>query len=224
MKKIIEINLCLLTIIVLFISSSIIACADNYITIKFDRLELLKNGWQGQQFYFKINGKVILPDDKAHRIKINSNTLDCLIFSFDSTFRNNEINYTKFKAGQSYKIKINPCNQFELVADQNAKMGQIKFESINNIDTTLAYLNSELHDTLIGNMTKDYFEIESSAMCYFAPKTIYFKDNVGNLKNSIINESIGEKVSFCFLHGEKLIVTYDGNTKKITMTVNGYMR
>ncbi len=224
MKKIIEINLCFLTIIVLFISSTKIACADNYITIKFDRLELLKKGWQGQQFYFKINGKVILPDDKAHRIKINSNALDCLVFAFDSTFQNSEISYTKFKSRQTYKILINPCSQFELVADQNANMGQIKFEAINNIDTTFAYLNSELRDTLMGNVTKDYFEIEASAMCYFAPKTFYFKDNFGKEENTNNVFSIDEKLSFCFLHGEKLTVTYDGATRKIKMTVDGYIR
>ena len=200
-----------------------VAQPENSVTIKFDRLELLKSGWSGRQFYFKINGTVFSPDNKLHEIKISKNSIDSVAFSFDSTFQNTETCLTKFKAGQTYLIKINPCSQYELVADNNAKTGQVRFKTINNNDTLIAFLNhSFATDTLVGNDITEYRQNYPSGNCYFAPTEIYLADKGVDDSEPINSDKIRAKVSFHFLQGEKLTVTYDGSTKKITTTVDGY--
>jgi len=215
----------LLILSVLTALSLSLAPPDNYVTIKFDRLELLKNGWGGRQFYFKVNGTAFSPDDKTHRIKINAKPLDNFIFSFDSTFKDAETCLTRFKTGQTYKIRINPCSQYELVADSNAKTGQVRFKTINNKDTLIAGIfDGYTPDTLIKNGLTNYLQNTPSAMCYFAPIQIYFTDKEKDGSVTTDDKKIRAKTSFHFLQGEMLTATYDGKTKKITVTVDGYAK
>lgn len=192
-------------------------CTESYTTITFDHIELLNNGWNGQKFYFKINGTTLSPDKNSHKIKLSSNSLDTLLFSFDSTFQEVQICLTKFKAEETYKIRINPCSQYELIADNNSMTGKVRFKTINNNDIITVKLGSDLIiDTLITDELSQYFQNEPSAMCYFVPTEISFTNRREN--------EINTKVFFHFLQGEMITVTYNGKTKKVVVTVDGYQK
>ena len=212
------------TVVVVLLSGFQSLSTDHYVTIKFDRLELLEEGWAGQSFYFNVNGTLLAPDNESHRIKTSSKALDCLIFSMDSTFRNGDTTYARFKPGQSYTIRINPCSQFELIADQDARTGQAQWKTIHSTDTTFVLWEGKLVDTLVGNVTGDYFAHEPSVLCYYAPATFGFSEHWGEQSGQVTMDHGVVEASFCFLHVEKLSVTYDKRRKAITMTVEGYMQ
>lgn len=197
----------------------------NYVTVKFANLDLLNKGWSGRKLYFKINGTTLSPDGISHQIKINSKSLDNFFFSFDSTFKNAHPCLTKFIAGQSYKIRLNPCSDYELLADSSPKNGQIRFRTINSNDTLLGIVSPIFKtDTLVKNTLTEYFQNYASAMCPFAPTELYFahKDKSGEVptdEGQIIAETY-----FHFLQGEMVTVTFNGKTKKISLTVDGYIK
>ena len=176
-------------------------------TIEFDRLELLENGWQNQKFYFKINGSVFSPDTIIHTIKTNVSSFDEILFSFDSTFKRVSPILTNFIAGNAYTIRINSCSQYELIANKNPKLGQVRFKKINtNEDLYGGLCDTELLTT---SVTK-YYEPCQSAMCTFSPVEISFSN-----KDSIIDYKL-----FHFLHGEKVTATYNGKIKEIELIID----
>ena len=195
--------------------------SNDYAYIRFTRLDLLND----RKFNFNINGEELVPDSIIHRIKINKTGFDKIIFS---CFNNPDTALTKFISGRTYMININACSQYELIAEKNAMIGEIRFKTINNSnDTIIGFCESTyIIDTLISNDITDYHQVQPSAMCIYSSKAFCFYDYVsdGNYSYSTYNtEFLKSRINYHYLHGEQLTVTYNASNKKTMLTLDYYL-
>lgn len=171
--------------------------------------ELLNN----QKIEFVINGLTIIPDGKKHKIGIYKTDFDTLISRRDG----NKIGLSilKFKENTEYVIRINPCSLYDIRPVKEPRQGVVRY---NFISTKQDSIKAELDfysQEIISGIKSDYYTFIPSAMCVYGKKKIALTD--------IKTEKEFSSVYFNFLHGEKLTFTYDKQSQKEKLTLDGYI-
>jgi hypothetical protein len=198
----------------------------DYVTISFTNLEV----YRGKSMYFKVNGEIILIDSKKHKIKIDPKSLDTIAFCHDSSSQSCYSFYlTKFISGQAYKIKIENEHFYSLSADSKSREGRVRFKTTNCTDTLAAIMGSshisyQLSSILPPNSVTDYLQKDTSEAYYEFARTELIFANKDCIANPGREKSWLSEEGFYFLHGELLTISYDGKTKKITVTLDGYAK
>lgn len=200
-------------LILLFCYSTSYCQTRDSIFIEFEDLELLNEGWQGKQFYFKINKQVFSPTSKTIKVALNNAskpfTLENFYFSFDSLFTHTSPAKACFFYDSTYIIRINPCSQYELYPKNNRRQGILEPVPMgfNTNDTVYLKAGSYATDTLHKKYKPKKLQLERSIMCSFAPVRLsYFIVD----ENGIERETYSEYIHF--LHGEifRLLYKIDG--------------
>ena len=169
---------------------------NNFVTIRFDDLEFLEKGFKNTNFSFNINGVLIHPDTLSHQIPIVKKGFDTVRFSMFGDFNDCDLAFTKFRKNKAYIIRINPCSQYELLPEKDAKIGTVEFLSKSvNEDLSLEFCA----ESIVFNKqnSKKLIECIPSAMCRFSNKEIKI----------IENEEVLDSFRFHFLHGENIFVS-----------------
>lgn len=181
--------------------------------IKFTNLFLVKKEFKRFEFTFNINGQILKPDSLLHIITLNEG-LDTV--QLDSKVYTSKEAITRFKAGETYEIVLNPCSYYELRPVKNPQHGKLRFgvypsDMIHHVSLDV------FQDTISRNKGSVWMYPECSAMCCFSPKDIQvFDDDLP--ENNLIHG-----IQILFLHGEKYEVTFpdQGNLMKVNLI--GYL-
>lgn len=206
------------TIVILLQFFVLTSLGQDFAFIKFSNTELLETNLTNDcSFDFYVNGQKISPNSSVYKIKINRDSFDTLIY--DCKRIGSSISLTKFKQGQTYIIKINPCSFYELIPDQKGKLGIVRFDKLKT-DSYLLGLLDNGRDTISKLKGTRFLTPISSAMCSFDSKkieiaTVDYKDYE--------NEKIIYKMNFHFLHGEKILVLVSNDNKEFTLKLEGYL-
>jgi hypothetical protein len=198
-----------------------------------ERLFLDDSSQNFDSIFFDFNGTRFFGSDTIPKtIQLNRNLDSCVaVIGTDTlTF------FTKFKEGEEYLIRPGCCcAAFTLEALKNPNRGTITFKNTTKKELGMVVCEHNL-DTIKAGRTKTTYAHES-AMCLFKPchiqvvETDYFSDKY-DYKNDdrsyfllwIERETfILSQEWFHFLHGEKVEVDIDSNSKKLELKITGYL-
>ena len=112
----------------------------------------------------------------------------------------------------------NSCCAFSLYPAKTKNVrGVVKFEILNALDKTYM-LRVGTDGMSVKKSQTDFKNYYECAMCLGSPNTISVEIDSDGIT---INNNF---IAFNFLHREKLIVTYDQDTKSYTLRIDGYLK
>lgn len=169
---------------------------------------------ESRRIEFNINGLTIIPDGKKHKIKIHKTDFDTLICSNND--KQLSISILKFKENTEYIIRINPCNFYDIMPINNPKKGVVRYNYISSKHDSINAVLDFYSQKIISGKETNYYAFIPSAMCSFGKKEIALTDS--KTENGL------SSIYFNFLHGEKLTFFYDEESKKQSLTLDGYIK
>ncbi len=187
--------------------------------IRFSNLELLKSGSANSQFL--INGVLLKPDSLVHEIYINEKGFDSVGYTTNDNF--GSLALAKFRAGETYSFGLNPCSDYNIWPNNNAKMGRLTFRPLSIKDTLLALFDEDTV-VLIKDLETDElitFAHIPSAMCLLSPKSIEITESKKEPKGTL---QVLAQQKFHYLHGEIFEITFIPETAKMKFKIIGYLK
>ncbi len=184
--------------------------------IRFSNLELLKTCSANSQFL--INGVFLKPDSLVHKIEISKSGFDSVGYTTTGSF--GALALAKFQESETYTIRLNPCSFYEVVPVSNPMNGMLKWDSLSANDTLIGLFDEEESFLWMGKGT-DYIKPMISAMCPFSPKKI---EVIRVLKSQEAEGEVLSSLQFHFLHGEKVVATFDSQSSELKLTIAGYIK
>ncbi|MEM7039725.1 MAG: hypothetical protein AAF570_22315 [Bacteroidota bacterium] len=190
---------------------------------KYDRLTHHGDSLMPRHIWFEINGQPIKDRSKIHEIPIRPDALDEVIIHYGRKKDLTHHAVAHFIPGQSYRFLGNPCSGWELKPAKpvKAKIGRVRVKVVHGKDLQVeaALGHSEQIDSIYNEKTTAYYQCYGSAMCMFVPYEVSLwerqaKEKLFKLAN----------FSYLFLQGEKLTVTWDYSTNKLSIRVDGYIQ
>ncbi|WP_242202590.1 hypothetical protein [Aestuariivivens insulae] len=183
-------------IFLFFFFTTFTYCQDSFVTIQFQGLKFLEDGFKNTMFSFEINGVLIRPDTLKYRVPKVKEGFDVIRFSMDGKFRDNDSAYAKFRRNETYIIRINPCSQYEFLPTNGAKVGAVEFMSSSiNEDLSLKFCVESVFFNR--QNSKKTIKCIPSSMCRFSKKEVKILED----------EEVLDSFYFHFLHGENLILS-----------------
>ncbi|MDJ1501966.1 hypothetical protein [Xanthocytophaga agilis] len=201
--------------IILFIAFSLVfnAQKEQYAYFKFDQT---KEPYL--PYFVRINDDILSYDKKVHKVKINPQKLDILVFVFNRIELEDSDPYSyivKFRPGETYIIK-SKYPEFDLYPVSGKKQGFVRFAKTNISDSLVV--------SKFGNVFQDTVKTNGFTKYKAHPKTA-FHHEVIFYKLSELNERTPrtpplDSMYILFLHGEYYSVMYDGKLTKLLITLD----
>ncbi|MCI5056841.1 MAG: hypothetical protein MRY83_12075 [Flavobacteriales bacterium] len=185
--------------------------AQNYCYLKFENLHLKEQIYSGS---VAINNQFYVPDSFVHKVEINDKGLDQIKYYLENGRTLKSV--CQLMKDSIYTFRLNPCSYFELKA-HHQKLGVFKVNAEMHPDTLIAEIGSRTIQ--LSKDTSKFMVAHESANCPNSPKYVNFgtKDYDGYTSEFTLSTR-----SFCFLHGEKILATYN-RENSITFRLLGYL-
>lgn len=164
-----------------------------------------------QPFQIKVNGAVMSSTDSLVKVSINDIGFDTILFE-NERFTKESI--MKLRPGNTYLLFDNSCSFYTLSSAQNHKRGLVKFKVV--VSKGGAYrAGNDLTAKLYINKKDKYHYYPHSGNCGDAPQRLQIQNEEG--KELCF-------VNFHFLHGEKLLYTFNEETGAVDIQLTGFVK
>lgn len=162
-------------------------------------------------FQIKVNGTVMSSTDSLIKVPINESGFDTIVL-INANFTKESI--MKLRPENTYLVYDNPCSFYTLSSAQNHKRGLVKFKVV--APKSGAYrAGNDLTAKLYINKKDKYHYYPHSGNCGDAPQRLQIQ-NEGGKELCFVN--------FHFLHGEKLLYTFNEETGMVDIQLTGFVK
>jgi len=172
-----------------------------------------------------VNGLKIEKQDKPYTIKLNANVIDTI--KVEGVYGKHTYTIlTKLKAGEKYRLVINPCSAFEIRPsnDTLARTQLIRVITVNKDDKPLFFDGDYFYSETMRSFVTDtsaYCRTAYSGMCPFASSSFYMcTEDPGYEKKA--DTAICNTVRIQYFSTEMFSILYDCKTKRMNVKFDGY--
>lgn len=178
--------------------------AQNYVTVEIDTLFWKYDFNHAPK---SINGVPITRKDTVIQVLL-APEFDSVQFAGDGFVR------CRFRKGERYLLRFNPCSSYELLPVHDAKPGMLRTRIMGS-DTNQFFISELYPRPILKNEKDEYYYEPPSGMCQFARRDFELVNEKGEMVT---------KISFHYLHGEKMTLHYNSDSEKSSITLDGYAK
>jgi len=149
--------------------------------------------------------------DSLVKVSINETGFDTILFENE---RYSKESIMKLRPGNTYLLYDNSCSFYTLSSAQKHKRGLVKFKIEAPKDEVYQVGGTSIAK-LYANKKDKYHYYPHSAMCTDAPQRLQIQ-NEGGKELCFVN--------FHFLHGEKLLYTFNEETGAVDIQLMGFVK